>query len=146
MQIALIEASKALKYNDVPIGAVITLNGKLISKAHNQVERFNNSLLHAEHIAINKAIKKIGFKNLKDCDLFVTLEPCAMCAGAIVLARLKNVFLGALDSKAGACGSILNVIENKNLNHHTKVYQGYLEEECSSIIKLFFKELRQNGK
>ncbi len=126
MGIALSEARKALIYNDVPIGAVISLNGIIISKAHNQVERFSNSLYHAEYIVIQKAIKKIEHKHLKNCDIYVTLEPCSMCAGAIVLSRLKNVYYGASDSKAGACGSILNIIENKNFNHQAKVYSGLL--------------------
>jgi tRNA(adenine34) deaminase len=146
MKVALREANKALKYKDVPIGAVVSFNGQIISKAHNQVERYNNTLFHAEYLAINKAIKKLGFKNLNTCNLYVTLEPCSMCAGAIVLARLKNLYFGTSDFKAGACGGLLNIIENKELNHQIKVYPDILKEESSLILKKFFKEIRLNGK
>ena len=142
MSQALKEAKKALLHNDVPIGAVIVKDNKIIAKAHNQVEKNNDSTAHAELIAIKKAMKKIGYKHLLDCDLFVTLEPCSMCAGAIVLARIKNLYFATDDPKAGACGSILNIPNNKRLNHQVNIYSGILQYECSIIIKDFFKQLR----
>ncbi|MDX9789739.1 MAG: nucleoside deaminase [Candidatus Kapabacteria bacterium] len=143
MNIAIKEAHKSLNYDDVPIGAVIVRNDELIARGHNCVERYSNSLNHAEISAINSAVKKISYKHLYDCDLYVTLEPCSMCAGAIVLARIKRVFIGTEDPKSGAGGSIFNILNNDNLNHRCEIFRGILREECSSLIKNFFKDLRK---
>lgn len=141
---ALKEAEKALQHNDVPIGAVIVKDDKIIAKGHNQVEKNNDSTAHAELIVIKKAIKKIGYKHLLDCDLYVTLEPCSMCIGAIILARLRNLFFATDDMKSGACGSILNIPNEKRLNHKVNYFSGILQEESSMMLKDFFKKLRNN--
>lgn len=142
MEIALKEARKALSYGDVPIGAVVTLNNMLISKAHNQVERKKNSLMHAEMIAIEKAISKISYKHLIDCNIYITLEPCSMCAGSIILSRIKKVVFGASDPKAGAAGSIYNILNDSRLNHRCEIVSGVLMKDSSSLLSGFFKELR----
>ncbi|MBX3042600.1 MAG: tRNA adenosine(34) deaminase TadA [Candidatus Kapabacteria bacterium] len=144
MDIALGLAEKSLKNGDVPIGAVIVRGYDIIGKGYNKVEKNANATKHAEIIAINEAIKTTGYKHLIDCTLYVTLEPCPMCAGAIVLSRLKTVIFGAYDPKAGAGGSILNLLNNAQLNHRCEVYGGFLEERCSSMITHFFKDLRRN--
>lgn len=143
MRIALKEASKSLKNEDVPVGCIIVKNNEIISKAYNQIEKTGNPLKHAEIIAIEKAVKKIGYKHLLDCDIYVTLEPCSMCAGAIVLSRAKRVIYGASDFKTGACGSLLNIINNDKLNHRCKLISGVLKEECGKLLKDFFKDLRK---
>ncbi len=146
MQIALKEAYKSLKNNDVPVGAIIVYKDKIISRAYNKIEKSNNSLLHAEILAINSAIKKYDYKHLLDCELYVTLEPCSMCAGAIVLSRIKKVYIAAKDSKSGACGSIINLVQNKSLNHQCELETGILENESSKLLKDFFKKLRDQKK
>lgn len=143
MKAAFEEALKALKNNDIPIGAVITKDDKIISRGYNQVEYKQNSLFHAEIIAINKAIKKIGYKHLLDCKMYINLEPCVMCAGAIVLARIPEIFISTKNLKAGAGGSVLNILTNKELNHKCKVNFGLIENESSKLIKDFFRELRE---
>jgi tRNA(adenine34) deaminase len=147
MHEALKQASKCKSSCDVPIGAVITLDGKIIARAHNQVEKNNSAIAHAEILAINKAIKNIGFKRLLDCDLYVTLEPCSMCAGAIVLSRIKRIFYGAPDPKAGAVDSLYSIASDPRLNHRCIIQGGILRDECSKVLKDFFKELRasKNG-
>ncbi|HRP02485.1 MAG TPA: nucleoside deaminase [Candidatus Kapabacteria bacterium] len=142
MEIALKEAEKSLAYGDVPIGAIITNNGRVIGRGHNKVEKKNNSILHAELIAINSAIKKIGYKHLLNCEMYITLEPCSMCAGAIILSRIKKIYIASKDAKSGAGGSILNILQNKQLNHRCDVEYGLLENDSSEKIKNFFKELR----
>ena len=144
MYIALKEAGKSLKYEDVPVGAIIVKNNEVIAKAHNQVEEKGNSIHHAEMIAINKAVRKLGYKHLLDCELFVTLEPCPMCAGAVVLSRIPKLYIGTNDPKAGACGSVLNITENNLLNHKCLVNRDILQDKCSGIIKDFFKKIREN--
>lgn len=143
MSEAINEAKKAIDHNDVPIGAVIVKDNKIIARGHNQVEKNNDSTAHAELIAIKKAIKKTGYKHLLDCDLYVTLEPCSMCAGAIVLSRIKNLYYATDDPKAGACGSVLNIIGEQRLNHQVNFFSGILQKESSVIIKEFFKKLRK---
>ena len=143
IQIALSEAKKSLISADVPVGAIIVKDNKIISRAHNQIEQKGDSTAHAELLAIQKAIKKIGYKHLLDCTLYVTLEPCSMCAGAIVLARIPRVVYGATDPKTGACGSLYNIINDNRLNHRCEVISGVLEDECSKLLKDFFKKLRK---
>ena len=140
---ALKEAKKCLKYEDVPIGAVVVIDEKIIGRGYNQVEKLKDSTAHAEIIAIKKAIKHIGYKHLINAILYVTLEPCSMCSGSIVLSRMKKVVYGASDPKAGASGSLYNIIQDKRLNHRCEVVKGVLEEECSQLLKDFFKKLRK---
>ncbi|ROL56560.1 nucleoside deaminase [Bacteroidetes/Chlorobi group bacterium Naka2016] len=145
MRIALKEAIKSLKSEDVPIGAIVVKDGQIISRAHNEVEKRGDATAHAELLAIEKAIKKVGYKHLLDCIVFTTLEPCPMCAGALVLARVKTVVYSAKDPKAGAGGSVLNILSHPKLNHRIEVVSGILEEESSSLLKDFFNKLRQNN-
>ena len=142
MREALKEAKKAYDKNEVPVGAIIVSNDKIIARAHNLRETKKNSLCHAEIIAINKACKKLQNFRLENCDMYVTLEPCAMCAGAIVQSRIKRVIYGAKDEKYGMAGTISNVFELKS-NHKVELLKGIMEEECSNIIKEFFKKLRK---
>lgn len=142
MQAALKQARIALENEDVPIGAVIVCNGKIISRAYNQVEKTNNALAHAEILAINKAIKKIGYKHLLDCVLYTTLEPCPMCAGAIVLARIKRLVIAANDPKSGAAGSVLDITNNIQLNHKVEIQSGIYADESSELLKSFFQYIR----
>ena len=143
MKIALNEAKKAYKKNEVPIGAVIVKDNKVIAKAHNLREKNNLTTSHAEILAIQKANKKLKSWRLDSCVLYVTIEPCPMCAGAIIQSRMKEVVYGALDLKAGAHSSILNLFELP-FNHKVKVYSGILEEESAKIISKFFQKLRKN--
>lgn len=143
MSKAILEAKKAFKKDEAPIGAVIVKDGVIISKAHNLRETKNNALYHAEILAIDKACKKLGSWRLVDCDLYVTLEPCLMCAGAIMQARVKNVFFGASDPKGGAFGSSINLNEIKTINHHPNITCGILKDECSQLLKDFFKKKRE---
>ena len=142
MKEALKEALKAKSKEEVPVGAVIVLNGKIISRAHNLRETKNNSLCHAEIIAINKACKKKQNFRLNDCELYVTLEPCTMCAGAIIQSRIKKVYIGALEPKYGAVCSKSEMFSLPS-NHKVEYETGVLKEECEKIIKDFFKELRK---
>lgn len=144
MSLALKEAKLAYKKDETPIGAVIVKDGKVIAKAHNLRETKNNALYHAEILAINKACKKLGSWRLIDCDLYVTLEPCLMCAGAIIQSRIKNVYYGASDPKGGAFGSSINLNEITTINHHPNINSGILKEECGQILKDFFKKKREN--
>ena len=143
MKQALNQAGKALKNDDVPIGAVIVCGGKVIAKAYNQVEMKKDSTAHAETEAIRNAIKKLKYKHLLDCTIYVTLEPCPMCAGAIVLSRISRLVFGACDPKAGASGTLYNITGDKRLNHTCLVNGGIMQDECSEIISNFFKNLRK---
>lgn len=143
MELAYKEALKALKNNDVPVGAVVVLNDKVIARAYNKKEKTGRATAHAEVLAIEKANKKIGDFRLENATLYVTLEPCIMCAGAIVSSRIKKVVYGASDPRFGACKSLINVFDLK-LNHNVLLEGGILEEKCSKLIKDFFKELRKN--
>jgi len=145
MELALAEAKKSLKTADVPIGAVIVEDNKVIAKAHNEVEKRKDATAHAELLAIKKAIRKKASKFLDKCVLYTTIEPCSMCAGAMVLARVRTVVFGARDLKAGAGGSVLNILCNPALNHRIEIIQGILEEECSHLVKEFFKQLRKES-
>ena len=143
MQGALAHAKKAHSIDEVPVGAVIVKDNKIIAGAHNQLIHNSDPTGHAEIIAIREAAKSIGNYRLVDCDMFVTLEPCLMCLGAIFNARINNLFFGAYDKKTGACESILSLASNKHLNHHCSVQGGVLEEESKALLQKFFKEKRQ---
>lgn len=145
MKEALKEANKALSKKEVPIGAVIVKDDKIIARGYNLRETKKNSLKHAEIIAIDKACKKLKNFRLEDCEIYVTLEPCTMCAGAIIQSRIKKVIFGATDEKYGAVISVMNMFEVSS-NHKGEFEQGVLKEECSKTIKDFFKELRKNKK
>ena len=144
MKAALKEAQKAYLLGEVPVGAVIVYKDRIIARGHNTRELRQSVLGHAEINAINKASKKIGSWRLEECDIYVTLEPCSMCSGAIIQSRIKNLYFGAFDSKTGACGSVLNLF-SYTFNHKVNVVGGVMEDECSRIIKDFFKELRQKN-
>lgn len=143
MSEALKEARKAFQMDEVPVGAVVVYQRRIIARAHNQVETLKDPTAHAEMIALTSATNYLGSKWLLGASLYVTIEPCSMCTGALVLSRIKNVFYGARDYKAGACGSIINIVNNKKLNHRIKVKKGILEEDCSSLLKEFFKNKRR---
>ena len=145
MKLALLEAQKAKNKDEVPVGAVIVQNGKVIAKACNMRESKKDPLGHAEIYAIRKAAKKLGGWRLPGCTLFVTLEPCPMCAGAIINSRIEKVVFGAYDPKAGALGSLYNIAEGK-LNHTPAVCGGVMEEECADILSSYFKEKRKTSK
>ena len=146
MKAALTQAKKALALGEVPIGCVIVHEGKIIGRGYNRRNTDKSTLSHAEISAIKKATKVIGDWRLEECDLYVTLEPCQMFAGAIVQARIPRVFIGAMNPKAGCAGSIYNLLEEPAFNHQVEVTRGLLEEECSTILKTFFKELRIRNK
>lgn len=143
MKEALKEANKAYEINEVPIGAVIVRNGEIVGRGYNQKETLKDATLHAEISAIRDACKNLGGWRLPGCTMYVTLEPCAMCAGALVNARVENLVVGTRDLKTGACGSVLNIVQMEKLNHQIDVQFGMLEEECTSLIKKFFSELRK---
>ena len=145
MKKAIVRAKTAGKHGEVPVGAVVVRDGVVISDGRNMREGKENALAHAEIIAIERACKKLGRWRLHDCCLYVTLEPCPMCAGAIVNARIERVVFGAYDKKAGAYGSVFNMNELP-LNHFPNVSGGVLEEECSTLLSEFFKELRLRKK
>lgn len=146
MEIALEEAKKAKDIGEVPIGAVIVKNGEVIAKAYNKRETLKNPLAHAEILAIDKASKILDSWRLLDCTIYVTIEPCAMCAGAIVNSRIERLVIGAMDPKMGACGSVVDLVRHEKFNHRVEIMSGVLEEECSSIMKDFFKKLRNRNK
>lgn len=142
MNEALKEAKKAYAKGEVPVGCVIVSDGKILARGHNQREKKNDPTSHAEIEAIRKACKKRNSWRLEDCDLYVTVEPCSMCAGAILWARMKKVYYGTSDPKGGALGSSYHLYEQKNLNHHPETEGGILQEECKHLMKSFFKERR----
>ncbi|MFH1202554.1 MAG: tRNA adenosine(34) deaminase TadA [Candidatus Omnitrophota bacterium] len=142
MQEALKEAYIAAEEDEVPVGCVIVHDRKIIARGHNQVERLKDSTAHAEMITLTSATNYLASKWLPEASLYVTIEPCSMCAGALVLARIKRLIYGAADPKAGACGSVINIVDNKKLNHRIKVTKGVLERESSSLLKDFFSRKR----
>ena len=144
MKIALAEAEKGFKKDEVPVGAVVVADGKVIARAHNLRESLVDPTAHAEILALKKAGKKLGGWRLNKATLYTTLEPCPMCAGAVVHSRAKELVYGADDPKAGACGSIMDVVSSGHLNHRVKVTSGILKKECSEILKKFFKKLRNS--
>ena len=143
MKEALKEAKKAAEKLEVPVGCVIVKDGKIIARAHNLKETKTDTTKHAEIIAIQKASKKIDAWRLLDCEMYVTLEPCAMCAGAIIQSRIKKVYIGTMDEKTGACGSVLNLFNDYKFNHQVDLETGIEKEECEKVLKNFFKELRK---
>ena len=146
MKEALKQAKKAYALGEVPIGCVIVYEDKIIARGYNRRNTDKNTLAHAEITAINRASKKMGDWRLEDCTLYVTLEPCQMCAGAIVQSRITNVVMGCMNPKAGCGGSVLNILEMPEFNHQVNVTRGVMEEECSQILQDFFKELRIRNK
>jgi len=142
MREALKEAAKALAEDEVPVGAVIASGGRVIARGHNQVERLKDPTAHAEMLALTSATNFLNTKWLNAATLYVTIEPCSMCAGALVLARIKSICFGAKDPKTGACGSVVNIINNKRLNHRIKIKSGILEKESAFLLKEFFKQKR----
>lgn len=143
MKEALKEAKKAYDKLEVPVGAVIVKDGKIIARAHNLKETKFDTTKHAEILAIQKASKKLNSWRLIDCEMYVTLEPCSMCAGALINSRIKKVYIGASDQKTGAVGSVFNLLEDYTFNHRVEYKKGVLQDECESILKEFFKELRK---
>ena len=146
MQVAIEEAKKAQDIGEVPIGAVIVKDGEVIARGYNLRETNQLSNAHAEMIAIAKANEVVGSWRLEDCTLYVTLEPCPMCAGAIVQSRIPNVVFGAHDPKGGCCGTIYNLLDEEKFNHRCNVTSGILEEECGQLLSDFFRNLRQKKK
>lgn len=142
MNDAILQAEKAFLEGEVPVGCVIVKDNEIISKAHNLCEKNHNATHHAEILAINKAIERIGEKYLTDCSLYVTLEPCPMCAGAIINSRIKRVYIGCLDKNAGCAESVYKLLKDGVFNHTPEVYIGIEEEKCSKILKSFFKGKR----
>jgi tRNA(adenine34) deaminase len=146
MQEALVEANEALQLNEVPIGAIIVLNGEIIARSHNLRETEQNAVAHAELLAIDTACRKLGTWRLEEATLYVTLEPCPMCAGAIIQSRIKRVVFGAHDPKAGCAGTFMNLLQDSRFNHQSEVESGIMQEECSLILTDFFKKIRARKK
>lgn len=146
MKEALKQAEKARRIEEVPIGCVIVYQGRIIGRGYNRRNIQASALAHAEILAIKKASKKIGDWRLEECIMYVTLEPCPMCAGAIVQARIPKVVIGAMNPKAGCAGSILNLFEERRFNHQVETVSGVLLEECQTVMKEFFKSLREKNK
>jgi tRNA(adenine34) deaminase len=146
MKLAIEEAKLAGLKGEVPIGAIIVRNGEVIAKGSNVRETIQNPLAHAEIIAIDEACKHIGSWRLTECTLYITLEPCQMCAGAIIQSRIDRVVYGATDPKAGCAGSLYNLLQDERFNHYVQMDVGVLEEECGQLLKDFFRELREKKK
>ena len=143
MKEALAEAKKAAAAGEVPVGAVIVKDGEIIGRGHNETETAKDPTAHAEMIAVRQAAKNLGGWRLTGCTMYVTTEPCSMCAGAIVWSRISRLFIGTMDPKSGACGSVFNILQESRLNHFVEIETGLMQEECSSLMKSFFKELRK---
>lgn len=143
MREALKQAKMAADHDEVPVGAVIVHGNQIIAKAYNQVETLKDPTAHAEMIAITQAASALSCKWLHECTLYVTIEPCSMCAGALVLARVQRICFGAADPKTGACGSVLNITNHSTLNHKIEVYQGLLADECGGLVSRFFEAKRK---
>ena len=143
MKEALKEAEKAAAMGEVPIGAVVVKDGSIIGRGHNKTETAKDPTAHAEMEAIRAASAALGGWRLLGCDMYVTAEPCSMCAGAIVWSRIENLYIGTMDPKAGACGSVFNIVQEDKLNHQVNVTTGILQEECSRLLKDFFRSLRR---
>lgn len=146
MKEALRQARKAYDLGETPIGCVIVHEGKVIARGYNRRNTDKNPLAHAEIQAIRKAAKKMGDWRLEGCTLYVTLEPCQMCAGAIVQSRMEKVVIGCMNPKAGCAGSIINLLQMDKFNHQAEVVTGIMQEECSQLMKVFFRELREKRK
>ncbi|MEC4589225.1 tRNA adenosine(34) deaminase TadA [Bacillus safensis] len=146
MQEAISEALKAEQIGEVPIGAIIVVDDQIVSRAHNLRESEQRSIAHAELLAIDEACKATGSWRLEDAMLYVTLEPCPMCAGAIVLSRVKKVVFGAYDPKGGCAGTLMNLLDDERFNHQSEVIGGVLENQCGELLSQFFRNLRQRKK
>lgn len=146
MKQAVKQAKKAYDKLETPIGCVIVYEDKIIARGYNKRNMKKNTLAHAEILAINKASKVLGDWRLEDCTMYVTLEPCPMCAGAIVQARIPRVVIGSMNPKAGCAGSVLNLLQQDGLNHQVEITKGVLAEECSGLMTSFFRELRKKKK
>ena len=146
MRLALEEAKKAEKIAEVPIGAIVVLNGEVIGKGYNLRETTQDATTHAEMIAIREACQTVGSWRLEEAQLYVTLEPCPMCSGAMILSRVNEVYFGAFDQKGGTAGTLMNLLEDQRFNHQARVVGGILEAECGQILSAFFKELRTRKK
>lgn len=146
MREAIKEAKKAEAKGEVPIGAVLVLHDEIVARAHNLRETEQRSLAHAEMLAIDEACRKLGTWRLEDAILYVTLEPCPMCAGAVVLSRVDKVVFGAFDPKGGCTGTLMNLLQEERFNHQAKVVSGVLEEECGEMLSAFFRKLRRQKK
>ncbi len=144
MKYALREAEKAYSLNEVPVGCIIVFGDSIIAKAYNQIEILKDPTAHCEILAITSAAEYLQSKQLAGCSMYVTLEPCSMCAGAIVLSKIENLYFGAFDKKSGACGTVLDITNNKLLNHKSNVYGGILDYDCGEILRSFFKIKRDN--
>ena len=144
MKEALVEAKKTEAYGDVPIGAVVVRDDQIIGRGYNQVEKNGDATAHAELIAIQNALQSSDYKHLLECTLYVTLEPCSMCAGSIILTRIPRVVFGTEDPKAGAAGSIFNILDDDRLNHKAEIVSGVMRDDCAGILKIFFKNIREN--
>ena len=143
MRHALAEAQRAAREQEIPVGAVVVRDGRLLTRAHNRPVHLHDPTAHAEILALRRAARKLGNYRLSACDLYVTIEPCAMCAGAIVQARLRRVVWGAPDPKAGACGSALRVLNHRRLNHRVEVTRGVMAADCAAILQGFFRDRRK---
>lgn len=143
MSEAIKEARQAIEEDEVPVGCVVVYKGKIIARGHNQIERLKDPTAHAEMLALTSATNYLGVKWLNGSSVYVTIEPCSMCAGALVLARIKHIYYGAKDPKTGACGSVLNIANHKKLNHRIKVKGGILQKECGSLLSEFFRKKRK---
>ncbi len=146
MKEAIKQAQKAYNKQEIPVGAVIVKNNKIIARAYNKKEETKTATHHAEILAIQKASKKLGSWRLTGCEMYVTLEPCSMCAGALIQARIKKVYIGTMDEKTGSCGSVLNLLEDFTFNHKVEIETGIMQKECENILKNFFKDLRKSKK
>ena len=146
MKEALLEARKAYKKLEIPVGAIIVKDGEIIARAHNVKEEKKDTTKHAEILAIQRASKKLETWRLNDCEMYVTLEPCPMCAGAIIQKKKKKVYIGTMDEKTGACGSVLNLLEDYKFNHKVEVEKGILKDDCEKMLKEFFVILREYKK
>ena len=146
MREALRQAQRAYRIGEVPVGAVVVRNGEIIARAHNRPIHLNDPSAHAEVLALRRAGRKVGNYRLPGCTLYVTIEPCSMCVGAIVQARIQRLVVGATDPKAGACGSVLSVLNNPKLNHRVAFEGGILQAECSAILQQFFRERRKTNR
>ena len=142
MEEAFREAEKAAAEGEVPIGAVIVRGGEIIARAHNKTEQDKDPTAHAEMLAIRKAAEHLGGWRLTGCSMYVTAEPCSMCAGAIVWSRIEKLYIGTMDPKAGACGSLMNIPQDRRLNHYVEIETGLMREECAGLMRDFFRKLR----
>lgn len=144
MKAAIKQAERAVEHGEVPVGAVIVYEGRIIARGYNKRKKYEKTHLHAEIDAIAKANKVIGSWRLEECDMYVTLEPCPMCAGAIQQARMRKVYFGAYDPKAGALGSLFNLYQIENFNHYPEIEGGIMEKECGNLLRDFFQKMRKN--